>query len=65
MMLRPLAGLCSALYQLTKIRAFSNMASALYRMGRVGDAADSVRRSSARDNEKQRGGANRNDGINN
>ncbi len=52
-MLRPLASLCSALYQLTKIRAFSNMASALYRMGRVGDAADSVRRSSARDNEQR------------
>jgi hypothetical protein len=52
-MLRPLAGLCSALYQLTKIRAFSNMSSALYRMGRVGDAADSVRRSSARDNEQR------------
>ena len=43
-MFRSLGSLCMALYQLTKIKIFSDMATALHRMGRVGDAAQNVRR---------------------
>lgn len=44
MFFRALATLCTALYQMTKIQMFSNLARTLYQMGRVGDAAGNVRR---------------------